>query len=154
MIFFSEDVVVAHQIPNFFKRFTFLDMYVKKFGDSKMFSKLSDLTKTMKLSERACCWSSAGEVSKLCPNVSTTPITAMGCRQCLPLSVVQLKGKHCRKHHCHNGVVDTFEPCHQKWSQFVFLANPTILPLNVLKPTPVRIVPNIWKITRKSKPGN
>ena len=28
------------------------------------------------------------------------------CRQCLPLSVVQLKGKHCRKPHCHNGVVD------------------------------------------------
>ena len=26
------------------------------------------------------------------PNVSTTPITAMGCRHCLPLSVVQLKG--------------------------------------------------------------
>ena len=25
------------------------------------------------------------------PNVSTTPITAMGCQQCLPLSVVQLK---------------------------------------------------------------
>ena len=24
-------------------------------------------------------------------------LTAMGCRQCLPLSVVQLKGKHCRK---------------------------------------------------------
>jgi hypothetical protein len=42
------------------------------------------------------------------PNVSTTPITAMGCRQCLPLSVVQLKGKHCRKPHCRNGVVDTF----------------------------------------------
>ena len=35
----------------------------------------------------------------------------MGCRQCLPLSVVQLKGKHCRKPHCSNGVVDTFEPC-------------------------------------------
>ena len=34
--------------------------------------------------------------------------TAMGCRQCLPLSVVQLKGKHCRKLHCCNGVVDTF----------------------------------------------
>ena len=32
-----------------------------------------------------------------CPNVSTTPNTAMGCRQCLPLSVVQLKGKHCQK---------------------------------------------------------
>ena len=30
----------------------------------------------------------------------TTPITAMGCHQCLPLSVVQLKGKHCRKPHC------------------------------------------------------
>ena len=41
-------------------------------------------------------------------SVSTTPITAMGCRQCLPLSVVQLKGKHCRKPHCRNGVVDTF----------------------------------------------
>ena len=42
------------------------------------------------------------------PNVSTTPITAMGCRQCLPLSVVRLKGKHCRNPHCRNGVVDTF----------------------------------------------
>ena len=31
--------------------------------------------------------------SWICPNVSTTPITAMGCWQCLPLSVVQLKGK-------------------------------------------------------------
>ena len=43
-----------------------------------------------------------------CLSVSTTPITAMGCRQYLPLSVVQLKGKHCRKPHCPNGVVDTF----------------------------------------------
>ena len=42
------------------------------------------------------------------PNVSTTPIMAMGCWQCLHLSVVQLKGKHCRKPHHHNGVVDTF----------------------------------------------
>ena len=32
----------------------------------------------------------------------------MGCRQCLPLSVFKLKGKHCRKPHCRNGVVDTF----------------------------------------------
>ena len=32
----------------------------------------------------------------------------MGCWQCLPLSVVHLKGKHCRKPHCHNGVVDAF----------------------------------------------
>ena len=31
--------------------------------------------------------------------------------QCLPLTVVQLKGKHCRKPHCHNGVVDMFGPC-------------------------------------------
>ena len=40
--------------------------------------------------------------------MSTTPITAMGCWQGLPLSVVQLKGKHCRTPHCRNGVVDTF----------------------------------------------
>ena len=32
----------------------------------------------------------------------------MGCQQSLPLSVVQLKGKHCRKPHCRNGVVDMF----------------------------------------------
>ena len=44
---------------------------------------------------------------QLCPNVSKTPITAMGCRQFLPRSVVQLKGKHCQKNHCCNGVVDT-----------------------------------------------
>ena len=43
------------------------------------------------------------------PNVSTTPITAIGCRQCLSLSVVQVKSKHCRKLHCRNGVVDTFQ---------------------------------------------
>ena len=41
------------------------------------------------------------------PNVATTPITAMGCRQCLPISVVQLKGKHCQKPHCRDGVVGT-----------------------------------------------
>ena len=29
-------------------------------------------------------------------------------RQCLPHSVVQLKGKHCRKPHCRYWVVDTF----------------------------------------------
>ena len=40
-------------------------------------------------------------------NVSTTHITAMECWQCLPLSVVQLKDKHCRKPHCSNGIVDT-----------------------------------------------
>ena len=35
--------------------------------------------------------------------IYSTTITAIGCWQCLPFSVVQLKGKHCR-----NGVVDTF----------------------------------------------
>ena len=39
---------------------------------------------------------------------TTTPIMAMGRRQCLPLSVVQLKGKHCRKPHCRNGVVTRY----------------------------------------------
>ena len=47
---------------------------------------------------RSCQW----------PNLSTTPITAIWSRQCLPLSVVHLKGKHCRKPHCCIGVVDTF----------------------------------------------
>ena len=36
------------------------------------------------------------------------PITTMGCRQYLPLSVVQVKSKHCRKPHCRNGVADMF----------------------------------------------
>ena len=48
-------------------------------------------------------------LATLGPSVSTTPITTMGCRQSLLLSVVQLKGKHCRKPHCGNGVVDMFE---------------------------------------------
>ena len=43
-----------------------------------------------------------------CPNVFTIPIMAMGCRQCLPFSVVQLKGKHCQKTHGCNMVVDIF----------------------------------------------
>ena len=37
--------------------------------------------------------------------MNKSPITAMGCRQCLPFGVVRLKGKHCRKPH---GVVNTF----------------------------------------------
>ena len=41
-------------------------------------------------------------------NVSTTPITAMECRQRLPLGIIQLKGKHCQKPHCRNGFLDTF----------------------------------------------
>ena len=36
------------------------------------------------------------------------PLRQWGCQKCLPLSVVQLKGKHCQKPHCRNGVVDTF----------------------------------------------
>ena len=35
----------------------------------------------------------------------------MGCQQCLPLSVVELKGKHCWIPHYRNGVADTFELC-------------------------------------------
>ena len=30
-----------------------------------------------------------------CPKVSTTPIMAMGCQQCLPLNVFKMKGNHC-----------------------------------------------------------
>ena len=30
------------------------------------------------------------QLSKICPNVSTTPIMAMGCRQCLPLTVSKI----------------------------------------------------------------
>ena len=48
---------------------------------------------------------------RLSPSVSTSPITAMGCRQCWPLSVFQLKGKHCRKANYRNGVLDTFGHC-------------------------------------------
>ena len=48
----------------------------------------------------------------ICLNVSTTPILAMGRRQCLPFSVVQLKGKHFQKTHCRNGVVGTFGLCY------------------------------------------
>ena len=40
--------------------------------------------------------------------LTITPIMAMGCRQCLPFSVVQLKGKHCSKPNCRNRVVHTF----------------------------------------------
>ena len=46
-----------------------------------------------------------------CPKVSTTPITAIGCQQCLPPSVFQLKDKHCRKPYCRNWAVDTFGHC-------------------------------------------
>ena len=53
-------------------------------------------------------------------NVSSTPIMAMGCRQCLPLSVVLLKGKHCKKPRC-NGVVDTLRPCHMTLFYTLFL---------------------------------
>ena len=47
----------------------------------------------------------------------------MGCQQCLPLSVVQLKSKHCRKPHCHNGVVDMFGPGHS-----LYLDNRYLIP--------------------------
>ena len=62
------------------------------------------------------------------PNVSTTPITAMGCRQCLSLSVLQLKGKHCRKPHCHNGVIDMFR---QK-PMYIYYVVAVLIRLNLL----------------------
>ena len=34
-------------------------------------------------------------------------VPAMFSKHCLPLSVVELKGDHCQKPHCRNGVVDT-----------------------------------------------
>ena len=49
-------------------------------------------------------------ISKCCLNISTTHIMAMGCRQCLPLSVVHMKEKHCQKPQCRYWVVDMFGP--------------------------------------------
>ena len=71
-----------------------------------------------------------GFISGCCPNLFTTPILAMGYRQWLPLSVVQLKGKHCRKPHCCNGVVDTFEPYRPmdfllSWPQLFLFKSPS-----------------------------
>ncbi len=49
------------------------------------------------------------------PNVSNNSHYGNGCRQCLPLSVFQLKGKYCRKPHCPNGVVDTIRHKLSNW---------------------------------------
>ena len=45
-----------------------------------------------------------------CLNVYTTPITAMGFRQCLTFSWTTLRGKHCRHPIAIMEVVDTFRP--------------------------------------------
>ena len=50
------------------------------------------------------CWS-------LPERIYTSPTMAMECQQFLPLSVVQLKHKHCQEPHCRNGVVDTIGHC-------------------------------------------
>ena len=42
------------------------------------------------------------------------PLQQWGAGNVYPFSVVQLKGKHCRKPHCRNGVVDTFGLCRSK----------------------------------------
>ena len=62
--------------------------------------------------------------SKLVYVVVECPLTAMGCRQCLSLSVVHLKGKHCRKPHCRNGMFgqllfceEVIISCHQRRSR-------------------------------------
>ena len=50
------------------------------------------------------------------------PLRQRGCRQCLPLSVVQLKDKHCQKPHCHNGVVDALGQYQlSKWQKTLLL---------------------------------
>ena len=109
-------------------------LYMRKYGTwlrpsfFMMFSQLIiDGTELLNFGtkELPCCI--FGTKEPPCPNVSTTPIMAIGCRQCLPLSVVQLKGKHCQKTHCCNGVVDTFRPCGIRfyqsttWQQFLVL---------------------------------
>ena len=45
----------------------------------------------------------------------------MGCQQCLPLSVFQLKGKHCRKPHCRDG------SCRYVWAKTVLTSPVGIL---------------------------
>ena len=54
----------------------------------------------------------------------------MECRQCLPLSVVQLKGKHCRKPHCRNGALSFYMQL-RFWffQEFLFLQDQISLPL-------------------------
>ena len=50
-----------------------------------------------------------GQKSKyLAPTHLQLPLRQWGAGNVLPLSVVQLKGKHCQKPHCRNGVEDTF----------------------------------------------
>ena len=44
------------------------------------------------------------------PNESTTPLRQWSFRQCLSFSWTTLRGKHFRKLHCRNGVVDMFGP--------------------------------------------
>ena len=55
--------------------------------------------------------------NSLSPKWSTIPITAMGRRQCLPLSIIiqKLKGKHCWKTHCRNWIVVHCGLCFLKW---------------------------------------
>ena len=79
-------------------------------------------------------------------NVSTTPITAMGCWQCLPLSVVQLKGKHCRKPHCRNDVVDTLQLCYHYLTDLSYM-----LFLFRIVQIQIHFSRNGWKIYRHSE---
>ena len=70
--------------------------------------------------------------------VSTTPITAMGCRQCLPLSAVQLKGKHCRKPNCRNGVliesIRLYHGLQMPCEEIAFTARPQIKSQSQVRP--------------------
>ena len=73
-------------------------------------------------------------------------VPAIWCWQCLPLSSVQLKCQHCRKHHSHNGVVDTSRltelpgfkfqtllmKCTKQWGHSIWLYNNTELPKAII----------------------
>ena len=82
----------------------------------------------------------------------TTPITAIGCRQCLPLSVVQLKGKHCRKPHCRNGVVDTirYVPAVPAFIS-AKIGDGENCPLAPLVPPALKLIPRSWCRKTSSK---
>ena len=66
----------------------------------------------------------------LSPNVPTTTT-----RNVYLFSVVQLKGKHCQKPHCHNGVVDTFGQYEASYKASFQLSETTITEENKLLTT-------------------
>ena len=86
-------------------------------------------------------------MSSYCLKVSRTPIQAMGCQQCLLLSVVQLKGKHCRKPHCRNGVIDTFG---RVLINFAAFETERLFSLVLYKQCCAKIVESLLKLPKKA----